>query len=126
MNEWNPWAKMDPNIENSYEGPTSGVGQKVTWSSTHEHVGTGSQEIIESVSDQSVRTKLDFGDHGTANAIFRLEPDGAATKLTWGFTTDTGMNPMMRYMGLMMDTWIGEKYEQGLTDLKKLVESQNS
>ncbi len=126
MNEWSPWARIDPKTEYEFEGPSSGKGQKVTWSSTHEHMGIGSQEIIESVPNKSVRTALDFGEHGTANATLLLEPDGEGTKVTWGFTTDTGYNPMARYMGLMMDSWVGEKYMEGLQNLKKLVEGQSS
>jgi effector-binding domain-containing protein len=36
--------------------------------------------------------------------------------------TDVGMSPVGRYMGLMFDTWIGKDYEEGLANLKKLVE----
>ena len=25
-NEWSPWAKLDPNTKNTYDGPASGVG----------------------------------------------------------------------------------------------------
>lgn len=124
MNEWSPWAKIDPKTEYEFEGAQVGKGQKVSWTSTNEHVGIGSQEIIESVANERVRTALDFGDHGTANATIVLVPEGAGTKVTWGFTTDTGLSPIGRYMGLMMDTWVGEKYQEGLSSLKTLVESQ--
>ena len=30
----------------------------------------------------------------------------------------------MRYMGLMFDTWVGKDYEEGLANLKQLVEAQ--
>lgn len=125
--EWSPWAKIDPNVTFEYTGPEQGVGQKVSWSSDMPDVGTGSQEIVESVENQRVRTALDFGDHGTANAVFKLEPSGdEATKVVWGFTTDSGYNPMMRWMGLMMDKWVGEKYDEGLGNLKKMVEGAGS
>jgi len=32
------------------------------------------------------------------------------------------MNPMGRWMGLMMDGWVGPDYETGLSNLKSLVE----
>ena len=122
FNEWSPWAKIDPKVTYKFEGPTSGKGQKVTWTSKHADVGTGSQQIVESLPNKRVRTALDFGDHGTAKASFDLEPAGSGTKLTWSFSTDTGNNPLLRWMGLMMDGWIGEKYEEGLRSLKALVE----
>ena len=124
FNEWQPWARKDPNTKYEFEGPDSGKGQKVTWKSDHEGVGSGSQEIIESIENQLVRTALDFGDHGTAEAVMKFEPKGEGTNVTWGFTTDVGNNPIARYMGLMMDSWIGKDYDEGLANLKQLVESQ--
>ena len=122
FNEWSPWAARDPAMQQRYEGPESGVGQKVTWASEHPQVGSGSQEIIESVANQRLRTALDFGGEGTAIAEFDLQPEGSGTKVTWGFTSDLGYNPIARYMGLMFDRWIGADYEAGLASLKQLVE----
>ena len=34
-----------------------------------------------------------------------------------------GMNPMGRWMGLMMDGMVGADYDQGLANLKALVEA---
>ena len=45
--------------------------------------------------------------------------------MTWGFESDLGMNPMARWMGLMMDSLVGGDYEQGLANLKDLVEGQS-
>ena len=72
--------------------------------------------------DSKVETALDFGDQGTATATFDLEPEGSETKVTWGFSTDLGFNPVARYFGLMFDSWIGADYEAGLANLKALVE----
>jgi len=47
----------------------------------------------------------------------------AGTRLTWGFVTDTGFNPMMRWMGVMLDDWVGADYEAGLARLKALAEN---
>ena len=30
--EFSPWAKLDPNVRNTYEGPDAGVGASFTWS----------------------------------------------------------------------------------------------
>ncbi len=122
FNEWSPWAARDPDMQQRYEGPDSGVGQKVTWASEHPEVGSGSQEITESVANRRLRTALDFGGQGTAVASFDLQQEGSGTKITWGFTSDLGFNPIARYMGLMFDRWIGADYEAGLASLKQLVE----
>lgn len=122
--KWSPWLSRDPETKLSYSGPDAGVGNTLNWSSDHPQVGTGSQEIVESVDDQLVKTALDFGPMGTASASFVLQPDGSQTQVTWGFLSELGLNPMSRWMGLMMDRWVGGDYERGLENLKSLVEGQ--
>lgn len=123
FNRWSPWAKKDPDTQYRFEGPDSGTGAKMSWSSENPQVGKGSQEIVESEPNERVATGLDFGDMGTAQAAFTLEPAGDGVKVTWGFDVEHGMNPVNRYMGLLMDRWVGADYEAGLADLKELAES---
>lgn len=119
---WSPWLGIDPNVKTTFDGPESGVGNKLTWASDNAQVGSGTQIITASQPNQRVETDLDFGDMGTAKARFELSPSGDGTQVIWGFTTDMGANPYMRYMGLMMDGWVGGDYEQGLANLKAVVE----
>ncbi|WP_298851227.1 SRPBCC family protein [uncultured Ruegeria sp.] len=121
--QWSPWLSRDPETQLSYSGPEAGVGNTLNWASDNPQVGTGSQQIIESVENQQVRTALDFGPMGTATASFILEAEGGATKVIWGFESDLGLNPMSRWMGLMMDKWVGGDYERGLINLKALIEN---
>ena len=122
--KWSPWLSRDPETKLIYSGPEAGVGNTLNWSSDHEQVGTGTQEIVESIENQVVKTALDFGPMGTASALFVLQPEGDQTQISWGFESNLGMNPMMRWMGLMMDKWVGGDYERGLENLKELVEGQ--
>ena len=122
FNKWSPWAPLDPEARYTYEGPDSGAGAKMAWSGDPKKVGSGSQEIVESRPPEMVRTQLDFGDQGTATALFTLAGEGSGTKVTWGFDSDLGMNPMSRYFGLMMDRILGPLYEKGLASLKTLAE----
>lgn len=122
--KWSPWLSRDPETSLSYAGPDAGVGNTLSWSSDHEQVGSGTQTITESIKNQQVTTALDFGDMGTASASFTLEPEGDQTRVTWGFASDLGANPVMRWMGLMMDKWVGADYERGLQNLKTVVEGQ--
>lgn len=121
---WSPWGSIDSEMKLVYSGAEVGKGQIAAWSSTNPNVGTGMQEITESVVNKRVATKLDFGDMGKATASWDLTSAGEGTKVTWSFQTDLGTNPMMRWMGLLFDGWIGKDYEKGLKDLKKIVEKQ--
>ena len=120
--EWSPWLDRDPDVKLTYSGPESGVGNTLVWESENPQVGNGRQEITLSQENERVETALDFGPMGEANAFFALLGEGDATDLTWGFTSDMGMNPMSRWMGLMMDKWVGGDYETGLAKLKAVVE----
>lgn len=122
---WSPWVQIDPTAKFTYSGPDAGTGQKVNWQSANEKVGTGSQKIVESVENQRIETALEFGPQGQATAGFDFEPTGQTTKVTWRFNTDTGYNPIMRWIGLMFDRWIGPEYEKGLANLKAQVESRS-
>lgn len=121
--EWGPWYKRDPQMKLTLEGPPAGKGARMRWESATE--GSGSQEIIEVEENKRVKTKLDFGDQGTAYATIDLSlAEQGGTKVVWSMDTDVGMNPVSRYFGLMFDSWIGKDYEEGLANLKALVEAQ--
>lgn len=118
--EWASWSEADPKMAYALSGPPTGVGAKMSWNS--EKLGSGSQEIIESVPFRLVTTKLDFGESGGGTASFQIAAVDGGAKVTWTFETDLGANPVTRYMGLMMDSWVGPDYERGLERLKDLVE----
>lgn len=120
--EWSPWMSLDPDLAVTYEGPEAGVGNVMSWVSAKPEVGTGRQEITVSTPDTHVESALDFGGMGTAKASFDLAPEGTGTKVTWGLVSDMGNNPVGRYMGLMMDQWVGADYEKGLASLNAKVE----
>lgn len=122
FNAWSPWGKRDPEMTLGYDGPPVGVGQRASWSSSKPDVGTGSQEIIAAVPDESIKTRLVFAGNGEAEATFKLAPSPLGTQVTWSLSTDLGGNPFYRYMGLMFPAAIGKDYEEGLAGLKLFVE----
>lgn len=119
---WSPWLSIDPDVAVTFDGPEAGVGAKMAWRSDDPQVGQGTQEITASTDGQSVETALDFGEMGTATARFDLVAAGDATQVTWGLYLDMGAGPVGRWMGLMMDGFVGGDYERGLANLKSLVE----
>ncbi|MGH9750518.1 MAG: SRPBCC family protein [Candidatus Polarisedimenticolia bacterium] len=123
FNEWSPWAADDPDAKYAWEGPVYGVGARMSWTGDPEKVGSGSQEILESVPWETVRTKLVFGGQGDAVARFTLAPEGSGVKVVWGFDTDLGLNPIARYFGVLFDRMLGPYYERGLAGLKRVAEA---
>jgi carbon monoxide dehydrogenase subunit G len=121
FNEWSPWAALDPNTKYTFEGPATGAGQKMSWSSTNPNVGNGSQTVTVVDENKRIETELDFGAMGKAQAAFDLAPGEGGTLVTWGFKSQ--LNGLVeRWFGLMFDRWIGADYERGLAKLKALAE----
>lgn len=122
FNQWSPWAGVDPDTQYTFEGPPSGVGAKMSWSSENPGVGSGSLEIVGSDPNHKVTFALNFGPQGTATSYYELQPEGAKTVVIWGFDSDFGYDLVGRYFSLFMDSLIGSEYEKGLATLKRLVE----
>ncbi len=120
---WSPWSDYDPDMKVTFSGPETGVGSRMDWTSDQQNVGNGTQIITASEENQRVETSLDFGAMGRAVAEFTLTPAANGTEVRWGFVTDLGMNPVARWMGLVMDRWVGSDFENGLARLKIAAES---
>jgi hypothetical protein len=123
FNEWSPWAEIDPNAKYAFEGPETGVGQKMSWESEHPNVGKGSQTIVEIADGSKVVSELDFGDMGKARAWFDIKAADGGSNVVWGFEANSS-GIMERWFSLMFDTWIGADYEKGLGKLKALAEKE--
>jgi len=121
--EWSPWGDIDPDMVQTFSGPEEGVGNRMEWTSEDDRVGSGSQEITLSLPDERVETALDFGDMGLGTAWQEVRPVDGVSEITWGLVADMGLNPIGRWMGLMMDGLVGADYERGLERLKAVVEA---
>jgi hypothetical protein len=124
FNEWSPWADLDPAAVYDFTGPAAGIGARMTWRSDKPEVGAGSQEVIAATENREVTVRLAFEGQGEALAGWTLRPRGEGTLATWSFDMPLGMNPVMRWMGLMIDGPIGADYERGLARLKNVAEQE--
>jgi uncharacterized protein YndB with AHSA1/START domain len=121
---WNPWAKIDPNMKQTFEGPEAGVGSKYTWVGNNE-VGEGRMTIVKSEPAKLVDIDLEFFKPmaGRNLAEFTFTPDKDGTVVTWTMTGKK--NFMAKAFGLLvsMDTMIGGMFEKGLASMKEISEA---
>ena len=121
---WSPWAKLDPNAKNSYEGPQTGTGAALSWAGNNE-VGEGKMTIIESVPSELVRFRLDFLKPFTATntAEFTFKSDGDKTTVVWSMFGKN--NFLSKAVGLFMDCdkMVGDQFEHGLSSLKQILQT---
>ena len=120
---WSPWAKLDPNCKNTYEGPTSGVGAAFAWSGDHK-VGEGSMKITQSRPHDVILLDLVFTRPFKAKNVtqFTFVPMEGRTVVTW---TMSGKNNFVgKAIGLFMDCdkMVGPSFEKGLENLRSVVE----
>lgn len=122
---WSPWAKLDPNAQESFEGPAWGIGAIMRWSG-NKQVGAGSMTITESVPDERVRFKLEFVKpfKGTNTAEFTFTPQGDQTAVTW--TMEGHKTFITKAIGLFMncEKIAGSQFEKGLAQMKAVVEGK--
>jgi len=123
-NNWSPWQGQDPNTHISYEGPSSGVGNKMLWDSKNPKVGKGSQEIIISVPNKHIQTVLKFaGWDGITKASWDFEEqEHNKTRVTWTFNSQIGRNIFYKYMSLIFKPALKRDYAKGLQQLKNHTE----
>ncbi len=119
---WSPWEKMDPAMQRTHSGATSGVGASYGWEGPK--VGAGRMEILEATPPHGAVIKLDFSKPFEAhNTIrFTLTSAGGSTTVNWAMEGKN--NFMAKAMGLVMnmDKMVGKDFEAGLANLKALVE----
>ncbi|MEQ1887357.1 MAG: SRPBCC family protein [Bryobacteraceae bacterium] len=123
FNTWNPFAKMDSNLNVQYDSITQGNGAAYSWNGAK--AGIGRMQVTEAVPSERVTMSLDFTKPMEAHntVVFSLRPQGAGTQVTWAMS---GKMPYMhRVMTLFfsMDKMVGVQFEQGLASLKVLAES---
>jgi len=123
FNRWNPWAKMDPEIQLGYEGPAAGPGAISAWESTK--VGTGRMEITEANPPNRVAMRLDFIKPfaATNGASFTLTPRGSGTEVVWEMHGPSTFVQRLMSVFFDLEKMMGKNFEDGLADLRRLAET---
>src|SRR5205809_3762941 len=122
---WSPWAKIDPEMKQNYEGSAAGTGAKYAWSG-NKKVGEGRMTVLESRPSELVQIKLEFLKpfKATNTAEFTFQPRGDQTAVTWSMLGQK--NFVMKAFSLFMscDNMLGKEFEKGLAQMKSVVEAQ--
>lgn len=124
-NDWSPWAKLDPNAQNSFDGPESGEGASFSWAG-NDKIGVGKMTITQSKPPERVQYRLEFEKpmKDTSLSEFVLQPSGEQTKVNWAMF-GRYQNFLQKAMCTIMnmDKMLGPQFEEGLANLKTIVES---
>jgi uncharacterized protein YndB with AHSA1/START domain len=124
--DWSPFEKLDAKLDKTYSGAPYGKGAVYAWAG--KKAGAGRMEITACEPASRIVIQLDFtkpfAAHNTAE--FTFEPKGKGARVTWAMTGPHTV--MSKLMGVFfsMDKMVGPQFEEGLANLKRLVEAQTA
>lgn len=125
QDHWSPWKKKDPDMKQNYSGTDGEVGFIAKWEGNNE-VGTGEQEIKNIVKNKSIETSLRFMKpfKSESDAYLNVEKiDKDTTKVIWGFSGKNKFPISILMLFMNMDKSVGKDFEEGLANLKKVLEN---
>ncbi len=122
-NNWSPWAKLDPNAKVTFSGPDAGVGEGMRWEGNSK-IGVGKMTIVDSQPNSVIRLRLDFEKPilVTNTAEFSFLSDDRQTLVTWAMAGKNSLGGKIFGLFCNFEKMIGDKYEEGLANLKSVTE----
>ena len=126
--QWSPWEDIDPSLDRTYTGPTSGVGAHYAWKGNRK-AGEGWMEITGSAPDR-VEIELAFMKpmRSTQQVEFVVTPiptdAGTGSDVVWRMSgRHEGLMMTLFSKVVSMDRLIGKDFEKGLSRLKAAAEA---
>ncbi|MAX71115.1 MAG: polyketide cyclase [Flavobacteriaceae bacterium] len=126
QDDWSPWKKKDPDMKQTFTGTDGEVGFISRWEGNKD-VGVGEQELTGITENSSVESQLRFYKPWKSQSdayITTREIDANTTEVVWGFTGVNKPPSNIFFLFFNMDKAVGKDFEEGLSDLKLILESK--
>jgi len=122
--DWSPWAKLDPAMQQTYEGASAGAGAIYTWAGSSK-VGEGKMTLLESRSHDLIRINLEFLKPVASACLmeFTFKPEASGTAVTWEMTGTNNFVGKAFSLFMNMDKMVGGDFEKGLAQIKSIAET---
>ena len=121
---WSPFERSDPTMTKTYTGARAGVGASFHYAGMK--IGEGQMTIVESAPPERIRVRAEFISPFTAtNEIeFTLRPFPGGIAVTWAMSGRNSFVGKAISLVMNMDRMVGDDFEKGLADLKRLSEGE--
>ena len=118
---WSPWARLDREMQRTYEGPPAGTGAVAIWAGNSE-AGQGRLTIVESQPSDLIRLRLEFVKPFacTNSVVFTFKPEGDGTVVTWSMAGTNNFVAKAIGLFMKMDKVVGTQFEAGLENLRSV------
>ena len=120
--QWNPWQQSDKSARSVITGNPKTPGHRYAWEG--KKIGVG-QLTLRAIDDKHIHFDLEFFKPWKSSAkdnwLFESWGNGE-TKITWQNSGELPW-PIARLMGPMLNKNLNHQFEQGLSNLKAMVES---
>jgi effector-binding domain-containing protein len=126
--KWSPWNDIDANMTKTYSETSGEANSWYAWHSENPKAGAGKITLLKIEPNTFIENELTIEGMGSSIITYTFEPTETAVKVTWGLTSNNSEMPWYwvipsKYMGLMMDNFIGPDFEKGLEKLKTISEA---
>lgn len=120
---WSPWARKDPDAKATFGAITAGEGASFGWDGNNK-IGKGMMTVVESRPGEKVGLRLEFEKpfKATHAATLTLTPVAGGTEVAWSMSGHANLMSKVMDVVMNMDRMVGGDFEQGLANLKVLVE----
>ena len=125
LKTWNSWTawndKKYPDMKQRFSGADSGSGAKMDWDG--KNIGPGAIEVTKAAPADGIEYTLNMNQgQFQSNGAIKMKVADGGLQVTWVNEGDLGMNPINRYVGLLMDHFMAQDLEEGLRNLKNATE----
>lgn len=118
---WTPWKALDPQMEVTFGDATSGVGATQEWT---DQTGGGRLEFTASDLDSGIAYDLFFADFPKVEAGMGYEKIFEnSTRVSWWMAGEIEVPVLGGYFASSMEYQVGPMFEDGLKNLKEVVEA---
>ncbi|HEX6053155.1 MAG TPA: SRPBCC family protein [Gemmatimonadaceae bacterium] len=121
---WSPFERSDPTMTRTYSGARAGVGASVHYAGLK--IGEGRMTIVESAPCERIRVRAEFiSPFAATNEIeFTLTSVPGGVAVTWAMSGKNSFAGKAISLVMNMDRTVGDDFERGLADLKRLAENE--
>lgn len=122
---WLPGHHQEPARAAVQANRPNGIGDRYSWVSQRSGIRPGVVTIVAAEPHKRLVTNLVFEGKDKAHSVFTLQETAEGTVLTWHLEKYMGDHPLRKFSGLLLDSTLGEEFEDGLENIKREVESQH-